>query len=302
MGACRCEASGLWSVRVLGVFVILCGLLLCPASQARAQGDLRIPLNDAGIFDPGRGPLVRSRYELLKGRRRCVQCVFAILRGQVVRQYRFVELLAGDHSFGWDGRDQNGERLPDGNYELVFEVRFKDGSRGLAAWLPCGSPLMPAGAGSASAGPPAAGKARLPGQRRGLLILASRRGKPRRHGAGSHARTRFSYADDNRRADGVLSVIDTYPGGDANYDASQAFAEQRWGNGRIKGVFREGLGSFDDPIKLFSDFKSERKKFGFRVDQGLGALQATGLAYTSRRGCGYGRLRGRGSPALRGRG
>ena len=63
MGAYRFEASGLWLVRGLGVFVILCGFLLCPVSQARAQGDIRIPLNDAGIFDPGREPLAVG-YEL----------------------------------------------------------------------------------------------------------------------------------------------------------------------------------------------------------------------------------------------
>jgi len=94
-------------------------------------------------------------------------------------------------------------------------------------------------------------------------------------------RTLFSYADDNRRIDGVFAVIDTYPGGDSNYDASQALAEQKWENGKMKAVFRESLGDFNDPIKLFSDFKSERKKFGFRVDQGVGALQAIGLAYTT---------------------
>jgi hypothetical protein len=277
MGAYRCETSGLWSFRVIGVFVILCGFLLCPVSQARAQGDLRIPLNDAGIFNPGRGVLVVA-YELLKDAED-VSVRVRDFRGQVVRQYRFVELLAGDHSFDWDGRDQNEERLPDGNYELLFEVRFKDGSRGLG--------LVTVRIATVQQAPGVPAPEPLPPEKHDYKISGSV-SSFWRHDGENHEdtgqvrmRTQFSYADDNRRADGVLSVIDTYPGGDANYDASQAFAEQRWGNGRIKGVFREGLGSFDDPIKLFSDFKSERKKFGFRVDQGLGALQATGLAYTT---------------------
>jgi hypothetical protein len=195
----------------------------------------------------------------------------------VVHQYRFVDLLAGDHTFGWNGRDQNGERLPDGNYELVFEVRFKDGSRGRNL-VTVRIVTMPQAPGAPAPEP-------LPPEKHDYQVSGAV-SSFWRHDGESHEdtgqvrmRTRFSYADDNRRADGVLSVIDTYPGGDTNYDASQAFAEQRWENGKIKGVFREGLGGFDDPIKLFSDFKSERKKFGFRVDQGLGALQATGLAY-----------------------
>jgi hypothetical protein len=275
MGAYRCEASGLWSVRGLGVFVVLCGFLLCPASQARAQGDIRIPLNDAGLFDPGRGPLTVG-YELLKDAED-VAVRIRDLRGQVVHQYRFVDLLAGDHTFGWDGRDQNGERLPDGNYELVFEVRFKDGSRGRNL-VTVRIVTMPQAPGAPAPEP-------LPPEKHDYQVSGAVSSFWRHDGENHEdtgqvrARTRFSYADDDRRADGVLSVIDTYPGGDTNYDASQAFAEQRWGNGKIKGVFREGLGGFDDPIKLFSDFKSERQKFGFRVDQGLGALQATGLAY-----------------------
>jgi FlgD Ig-like domain len=277
MGGNRRGASGLRSVRAMGVFVILCGFFLCPVSQSWAQGDLRIPLNDAGIFDPGRGSLVVG-YELLKDAED-VAVRIRDFRGQVVNQYRLVELLAGDHTFEWDGRDQNGARLPDGNYELVFEVRFKDGGRGR-------SPVTVRIA-TIQQTPGAPAPDPLPPEKHAYKISGSV-SSFWRHDAENHedtgqvrVRTRFSYADDNRRMDGVFAAIDTFPNGDTNYDASQAFAEQRWEKGKIKGVFREGLGGFDDPIKLFSDFKSERKKYGFRLDQGFGALQATGLAYTT---------------------
>ena len=271
------RAPRLWSGRRYRVLVILFVLFHLSSGKVQADGDLRIPMNDAGIFDPDRGGLAVG-YELLKDAED-VAVRIRDLRGQVVHQYRFIALVAGDQVFEWGGRDQNGERLPDGNYELAFEVRFKDGSRGrgLVTVRIATIPQVP--------GAPA--PAPLPPEKHAYRISGSV-ASFWRHDGDNHedtgqvrARTRFFYADDNSQVDGVFGAIDTYPGGDTNYDASQAFAEQRWESGKVKGVFREGLGAFDDPIKLFSDFKSERKKFGFRLDQTLGALQTTGLAYAS---------------------
>lgn len=273
----RSVSVELWSIRRVGALVLLCGLLLFPVGPTRAQGGLRIPLNDAGIFDPEQGPLAVG-YELQKDAED-VAVRIRDFRGQVVIQLRFVELLAGNHILEWDGRNQNEDRLPDGNYELVFEVRFKDESRGynLVTVRIATLPKVP--------GTPA--PELLPPEKNAYKISGAI-SSFWRHDDETHedtgqlrVRTLFSYADDNRRVDGVFAAIDTYPRGDSNYDASQALAEQKWENGKIKAVFREGLGDFDDPIKLFSDFKSERKKFGFRVDQGIGALHATGLAYTT---------------------
>jgi FlgD Ig-like domain len=273
----RWTALALSTGRRIGFFVSLCGLLLVPAGLTWADGNLRIPMNDAGIFDPAREPLSVG-YELLTDAEDVVVRV-RDFRGQVVNQYRFVELLAGDHAFIWDGRNANEDRLPDGNYELVFEVRFKDGSRGrgLVTVRIATIPQVP-GAPAPELLPPEKHVFKINGS---VSSLWRHDGENHEDTGQVRMRTRFSYADDNRRADGVFAAIDTYPGGDTNFDASQAFAEQRWESGKIKGVFREGLGAFDDPIKLFSDFKSERKKFGFRLDQTLGALQATGLAYSS---------------------
>ncbi len=263
--------------RQAAAFVVLIGLCVCWAAPGVAQDDLRIPLNDAGVFDPDQGPLA-IRYTLLKDAEE-VSVRIRDKRGQVVRQERLIELLAGDHVLAWDGRDANGDRLPEGNYELVFEARFKDGSTGggtVAVRIAQMAPL-----------PDAPAPELLPPQRHRHKISGSvssiwRHDGENHEGTGQvRARTLFSYADDTRRAEGVLAFIDTYPGGDTNWDASQGFVEQRWRAGQIRGVFREGLGAFDDPVKLFSDFKSERQKFGFRVDQEIGRLEATGLAFTT---------------------
>lgn len=277
MGGHRRRAFGSLMIRSIGVFLLLFGLLDFGVDRAQAQEDLRIPLNDAGIFDPDQGPLAVS-YELRKDAKE-VAVRIRDFRGQVVRQERFIELLAGDHTFEWNGRDANGKLLPEGNYELLFEARFKDGSLGrnvVAARIAALAPV------------PAAPAPELLPPVKHVYKITGAVSSFWRHDGDNHedsgqvrVRTRFSYADDTRRADGVLAVIDTYPGGETDWDASQGLVEQRWAGGQINGVFREGLGTFDDPIKLFSDFKSERKKFGFRFDQGLGTCQAAGLAYTT---------------------
>ena len=277
MGRDRFRDFGLWSGRSLGLVILCIGLLVVGVDRAHSRGDLHLPLKDAGIFDPDKGPLVVP-YEL---RRDAEEVVVRIgdFRGQVVRQERFVELLEGDHIFKWDGRDTNGALLPEGNYELVFEARFKDGTAGrsvVAARIAQMAPVP--GAPVPELLPPEEHVYKISGS---VSSFWRRNGETHQDTGQVRGRTRFSYGDEVRRAEGVAVFIDTYPGGDTNWDASRGFVEQRWRSGRIRGVFREGLGAFDDPVKLFSDFQSERQKFGFRVDQGLGRLEATGLAFTT---------------------
>ena len=52
-------------------------------------------------------------------------------------------------------------------------------------------------------------------------------------------------------------------------------------DGKIKGVFRQGLGNLDDPMKLFSDFRTERKKAGARLDHTIGWLSVNALGFSS---------------------
>lgn len=277
MGRGHCGAFGPWIVGGLGFVILFTGIFVFGVNRAHSQGNLLIPINDAGIFDPDQGPLAVP-FELRKDGEE-VAVRIRDFRGQVVRQERLIELLAGDHTFLWDGRNANGDQLPEGNYELVFEVRFKDGSTGggvVAARIAHMAPVP--GAPAPELLPPEKHLYRIGGS---VSSIWRHDGEDHEDTGQVRAWTRFAYADEARRAEGVLAVIDTYPGGDTNLEASQGFVEQRWRDGGIRGVFREGLGAFDDPVKLFSDFKSARQKFGFRVDQGIGALNATGLAFTT---------------------
>ena len=260
-----------------GLPAVLATIFLILVIHGHAGASLRIPLNDAGIFNPDRGPL-RVNYELRKDAKE-VEVRIRDFRGQIVNQYRFIDPLAANKVFEWDGRDQNEDRLPDGAYELIFVARFKDDSRGRGVVNARIADIKP----SAELPVPET----LPPEKHAYKISGSL-SSFWRHNGDSHensgqlrSHTRFSYANEVNRLEGVFSFIDTYPGGDSNLDASQAFIERKWGNGRIKHVFREGLGGFDDPVKLFSDFKSERKKFGVRVEQGLAEWHVTGLAFST---------------------
>jgi len=78
---------------------------------------------------------------------------------------------------------------------------------------------------------------------------------------------------------GVLSVLQPFYSGSTSFNGSRALLEQNSNHGKLKGVFRESLGNFDDPMKLFSDFKSERKKAGVQLNYATGALDTSCLFF-----------------------
>jgi len=78
--------------------------------------------------------------------------------------------------------------------------------------------------------------------------------------------TDFSIKERKTSAKGVLSALQPFYSGSASFNGSRAILKQNWEHVNVKGVFREGLGNFDDPMKLFSDFQSERKKVGVHLN------------------------------------
>ena len=94
-------------------------------------------------------------------------------------------------------------------------------------------------------------------------------------------RTGVDYRDESQTARGVFQVLQDYQGSAASFNGSQAMAEKRWNSGKIKGVFRDNLGSFQDPMQLFSDFRTERNKIGATLDQSYQQARLVGLLFTS---------------------
>ena len=244
-----------------------------------AQDDLRLPETDAGVFDPREGP-VRVEYRLLEDAEE-VEVLVVDFRGQVVERLTFVELRAGDQGFEWSGRDENEEPLPDGRYRFEIRARFEDGrtEQGFVevriAVLP-EERVMP---------PPEPLPREEPFYRiDGSISTFWRRNSedPEDVDEDGEQRvwTRLVLKDEHHRAEGVFSMRRPYSRS-ASYEGSRAMAERRWDAGRIKGVFRQGLGNLEDPMKLFSDFRTERKKVGARLDHDFGRADVSLLGYAT---------------------
>ncbi len=262
--------------RYLCFVLLIMGLCLLSGPCA-GQDALRLPTYDAGVFDPNEGPII-VRYRLLKDVDE-VEILVEDFRGQVIDRLNFVDLRAGDHRFSWKGLDENGQKLPDGRYRFNMRVRFTDGSaeeKTVAVRIM----TMPE---RLKIAPP---KPLLPKKRvyrvDGSLSTFYRRNAEdpghRETDGEQRVRTHLVVAGKSMKMDGLFSMRRPYSR-EADYDGSRAMAEKRWEGGRLRGVFRRGLGVLGDPMKLFSDFRTERKKSGGRLDQEYGWLELTALGF-----------------------
>lgn len=124
------RASIIRSHRNRRVVFLLNVLFMVVASQVLANDNLRPFKDDAGMFDPAGGP-VKIGYQLFRDTD-IVEVRVRDFRGQIVSNFNLIELRAGDHTFSWDGKDADGERLADGRYELLFRASFTDGTESTA--------------------------------------------------------------------------------------------------------------------------------------------------------------------------
>lgn len=65
-------------------------------------------------------------YEL-KGGANSVEIKIVDMAGNVVKSFKLGERKEGKYSFTWDGKDDSGRDLPDGNYTIKVEAFDKDG-------------------------------------------------------------------------------------------------------------------------------------------------------------------------------
>jgi flagellar basal-body rod modification protein FlgD len=72
------------------------------------------------------GKSVNFGYEL-KGDAKSVEIKILDSSGNVVRTFKVGEKKAGRYDFVWDGKDDEGKLLPDGNYTVKIEAIDKDG-------------------------------------------------------------------------------------------------------------------------------------------------------------------------------
>ncbi len=260
--------------------VIIAGFLFAIFTVTELYGaaQLRTFTSDAGLFNPSSGPLT-IRYQLMEDARQ-VEIRIIDFRGQVANRFDYVDLRAGDQAFSWDGTDNNGNRVVDGRYQLVISVTFSTGLQDTAtidtvvatleqqAEIQVPEPLPPES---------------YPHEIYGSASTFYRYNREQEDSGDGELRLRtgVDYRDDQVSTRGVFQVIRDYDGSAATFNGSQAMAEKRWDSGKIKGVFRDNLGSFQDPLQLFSDFKTERNKVGASIDQSHGMTRLVGLLFTS---------------------
>jgi len=269
-------------------FLVSIALVLLFTGICAGQEVLRVPVSDAGMFDPEQGP-VKVAYSLLKDADR-VKVRVEDFRGRVIDHFDFIRVRAGDREVEWKGLDEDGKRLPEGRYRLIIEARFSDDTAA-EKFIDIRIVAIPEEKGVTPPKP-------LPPKKYvykidGSLSTYWRKNKENPENVvqnGEHrARLHLKIKTDNSMADGVLSVRRPYssafmPEDDrrrADFDSSWAMAEQKWQGGRLKGVFRQGLGKLDDPLKLFNDYKTERKKVGCRIDQEWKWLRVNVLGYNA---------------------
>jgi hypothetical protein len=254
---------------------VLCFYSPPPVSAAYA---LKPFSTDAGLFDPSQRPITIG-YQLLMDSER-IEVRVIDFRGQVANRFVFVDLRAGDHTFSWDGTDNNGERVADGRYQFDIAAEFTDGTRDLAnvdvavatiedrPWRQIPEPL-----------PPETHPHRIYGS---LSSFYRNAAESEDRGEGElRFRTAVDYRDETRTMRGAFQAIKPFDGSSASYNGTQFLAEQQWAGINLKGVFRDTLGSFDDPFQLFSDFKTGREKLGFSAGSTFNRFEATALAFTS---------------------
>ena len=261
---------------VLIIVLILLGMLKPPELLAASQ--LRIFNNDAGLFDPSKGP-VTIAYQLMQDARQ-VEVKIIDFRGQVANRFTYVELRAGDQTFSWDGTDNNGDPVMDGRYQFVIGAELVSGLRDMAT-----VDIMVATIADQSGFqvPEPLPAEKYPHQIYGSASTFYRYNNELedRNDGELRFRTGVDYRDESQTARGVFQAIKDYQGSAASFNGSQAMAEKRWNNGKIKGVFRDNLGSFQDPMQLFSDFRTERNKIGVALDQSYKQTRLVGLLFTS---------------------
>lgn len=255
-------------------FIILIAPGIC-----LAQENLRIPLYDAGVFNPDKGP-VTVKYNILKDAHE-VEVLVEDFQGRIVERLNFVNLRAGSREFTWKGLNDNGNRLPDGRYVFDITVRFTDNTTETDK---IEVRVAVAAEEKAITAPEPLYSKKYPYKVDGSLSTFWRRNTEDKDNEfedfENRARVHMNFNENDRMVDAVFSVRRPKDG-EADYDASHAMAEQKWEDGKIKGVFRKGLGNLDDPMKIFSDFRTEREKAGARLDHTMGWLSVNALGFSS---------------------
>jgi len=270
-----------------GWFFATALLILGSIPVARAAPELT--LNRPFVkWQPSMGDLAID----YRSRREIQTLTLRILRldGTVVYRDERFNLLPGLAHWRWDGVLPGGGRISPGQYRIVLEAHLDTGAKEVERGDLRVLPGRPEAKARTSFAPPPAPYEAPPYE------LTGRLGFFRRHDNSLGQEISDFRSTTRLREAGAHHLLDLNldyfrrTGGISNFDNSAGRVKTFWNSGGVDLVFRRSLGDFDDPLRLFADFRSQHDKRGIRIDQRLGKIRviAIGLRGYPGRGAEHG--------------
>jgi len=201
-------------------------------------------------------------------------------QGATLYNEQLFNLRAGTTVWRWSGEINRTAKIESGLYRVVFQMRFIDGvTEQEVVQLRVIKSERDKGTKEGAYAPPII-KPIEPSYRLNGDFSFLRRFDSERDDVISETRLNIRYADSgddfNLRSNiGYFRRSNGIENGDSSYALYQRF----WDKGSADFVYRQSLGFFNDPLRLFSDFRSQNDKLGARVQQQFSAGQLTLLGY-----------------------
>ncbi len=259
------------------IIIIIGYCILLSCLPAYGAANFRTTIQDAGLFDPDKVK-AKIEYQLDKDASE-IEVLLVDFQGRTVDRITYVEILAGDHFISWEGLDESGKRLPGGRYQIVINVLFEDGETDSAIVSIRIASLSPqSGIQIPEPLPPEKHLYKI----NGSLSSFYRSDENDYSGNGEiRFRSALNYHNDGFTAKGSFSALQNFDGEETSFNGTQAMLEKRWENSSLKGVFRKGLKAFNDPMQLFSDFRTERRKIGMSAEHQHAQVTLNALLFQS---------------------
>lgn len=238
-----------------------------------AEGPLVLRRPSPSEFDPRAKETVLIEYYLSKDVK-VLTIQVRDFKGAVIREEITEDVRAGPGQWQWDGRDDRGQLVQQGQYQVFITAELPDGRTISDSALvrvvkrpprPLAPPPLP----------PPTRPYRIEGETSGFFRRDMDEGENTYEGRfGLHT----VYDRRPIKADFNLYLIQREME-ETNWDNCYASFSYERKEVKFLAVFRKSLGAFNDPFRLFDDVRTERFKSGARIDLNIGGVALSGLGF-----------------------
>jgi len=201
-------------------------------------------------------------------------------RGSIVYNEQLFNLRAGVGRWEWDGYVRRNQPLEQGLYRVIFSTQFINGvtERDEIQLRVTERKIIPGREQRGYAAPVIVPY--QPSYKTLGNISILRRIDDDRDQYNSETRINLGYKDkgDNFTLDANIGYFRNTDGIE-NADGSYGRAQRFWDNGELDLVYRRTLGFFNDPLRLFADFRSTNDKLGARFKHRFSSGEFVALGY-----------------------